>query len=117
MCYGPRDIGLFSLSSRYRNIRPTRQAMRVILVTFPRRLLPLDEAAVTSLLGTLLPRGLAGHSLFVQLLTYLADSAGPDPETVSLAEALRQVTIALIGGRLGAGGGFTPATRRLLYRS
>ena len=116
-CFGPRDIGLFTLSSRYHNVKPaTRQAMRVIMVTFPRRLLPLDEAAVTPLLSTLLPRGLAAHSLFTQFLTYLADGADPDPESGSLAEALRQVTIALVGERLGAGSGFTPATRRLLYQ-
>jgi AraC-like DNA-binding protein len=116
VCFGPRDIGLFSLSNRYHNIRSARrQAMRVVMVTFP-RLLPFDEATVTPLLGTLLPRGLSGHSLFAQFLTYLVGSSGPEPETGSLAEALRQATIALIGERLGAGSGFTPATRRLLYQ-
>jgi AraC-like DNA-binding protein len=116
-CYGPRDIGLFSLSSPYRSIRPaSRQAVRVVMVTFPRRLLPLDEAAVTPLLGTLLPRCLAGHSLFAQFLTYLADSTGPYPEAGGLAEALRQMTTALIGERLGAGSGLTPAACRLLYQ-
>ena len=69
VCFGPRDIGLFTLSSRYLTIKPARrQAMRVVVVTFPRRLLALDEAAVTPLLGTLLPRGLAGHSTFAQFL-------------------------------------------------
>jgi hypothetical protein len=107
--FGPRDIGLFSLSSPHRTVRPaSRQEMRVVLVAFPRRLLPLDEAAVTPQLGTLLPRGLAGHSLFTQFLAYLVDSTGPDPETGTLAEALRQVTTALIGERLCAGSGFTP---------
>ncbi len=116
-CFGARDIGLFTLSSRYRNVKPARrQPVRVVMVTFPRRLLPLDEAAVTPLLGTLLPRGLAGHSLFAQFLTYLADSTGPDPEAGGLAETLRQVATALIGERLGAGSGFAPSTRRLLYR-
>jgi AraC-like DNA-binding protein len=113
--FGPRDIGVFSLSSRYHTIKPaSRQTMHVVMVTFPRRL--LDETAVTPVLGTLLPRSLAGHSLFTQFLVYLANSAGPDPEAGSLAGALRQVTTALIGERLGAGSGFTPATRRLLYQ-
>jgi len=117
-CFGPRDIGLFGLSARHRSIKPAGwRAMRGVMVTFPRRLLPLEEAAVAPLLGTLLPRSLAGRSLFTQFLTCLAGSTGPDPETGSLAEALRQVTTALIGERLGTGSGFTPATRRLLYRA
>ena len=115
--FGARDIGLFSLSRPYHTIKPVRRpAMRAVMVTFPRRMLPLDEASVTPLLGTLLPRGLAGHSLLAQLLTDLAGSTAPDPQTGSLAETLRHVTIALIGERLGAGSGFTPATRRLLYQ-
>jgi len=115
--FAPRDIGLYNLSSRYHSIRPaTWQAVRVVMVTFPRRLLPLDEAAMTPLLGTLLPRGLAAHSPFAQFLTCLADGTGPDSEAGSLAGALGQATTALIGERLGAGSGFTPAVRRLLYR-
>jgi AraC-like DNA-binding protein len=90
--------------------------MRVVMVTFPRRLLPLEEAALTPVLGTLLPWRLPGRSLFAQFLIGLADNPGPDPDPVGLAEALREVTTRLIREQLGLAGGFTPATRRLLYQ-
>jgi hypothetical protein len=90
--------------------------MRVVMVTFPRRLLPFGQAAMAPLLGTMLPRRLPGRSLFAQFLTGLAGSTGPDPDPRGLAETLRHATIALVRERLGSGSGFTPATRCLLYQ-
>lgn len=115
--FAERDIGLFSLSAPYRTFRPARKPdMRVVMVTFPRSLLPLDETVVAPLLGTLLPRGLPGRSLFAQFLASLADWPGPDPDAGGLAETLKEITAGLIRERLGLPGGFTPVTRRLLYR-
>jgi hypothetical protein len=46
----------------------------------------------------------------------LTGNPGPDPDAGSLAEVLREVTTGLIRERLGLAGGFTPATRCLLYQ-
>jgi AraC-like DNA-binding protein len=115
--FGPGDIGFFTLSSQYHTIRPVRpQEIRVAMVTFPRHLLPFGQAAISPLLGTLLPRRLPGRSLFAQFLIDLTGSADPVPDPCGVAEALRHTTIALLLERLGPGSGFTPATRCLLYQ-
>jgi AraC-like DNA-binding protein len=117
VCFGARDIGLYSLSAPYHTCRPTGMPeMRVVMVTFPRRLLPVSEAKVTPLLGRLLPRRLPGRSLFAQFLIALTASSGPGPDPEGLAVVLREATAGLIRERLGLAGGFTPATRRLLYQ-
>jgi AraC-like DNA-binding protein len=115
--FAQRDIGVFSLSAPYHTSRPARrQAMRVVMVTFPRSILPLGESAMSSLAGTVLPPGLPGRSLFAQFLIDLAGNPGPGPDTRGLAEVLREVTTGLIRERLGMAGGFTPATRCRLYQ-
>lgn len=115
--FGPRDIGFFTLSSQCHNVRlVSPQEMRVVMVTFPRRLLPFGQAAMAPLIGTLLPRRLPGRSLFAQFLTDLTGSAGPDPDVGGPVQALRHTTIALVRERLSPGSGFTPATRCLLYQ-
>jgi AraC-like DNA-binding protein len=89
--------------------------MRVVMLTFPRALVPIDRATVRPLVGAVIPRNLPGRSLVAQFLVGLTEPAGTDDP--GLAEVLRECAVGLIRQRLGEPSGITPHTRRLLYRS
>jgi AraC-like DNA-binding protein len=88
--------------------------MRVVMLTFPRALMPITRATVRPLVGTAMPRSLPGRGLIAQFLIELTDTAEPagDPD---LAEVLHECTAGLIRQRLGQPNGITPRTRQLLH--
>lgn len=115
--FRPRDVALFDLSLPWQSIHTTGMAaMRTVMVTFPRSVVPIDHAAVRPLMGTVMPRRLPGRGLIAQFLTELADdTAMTDIVSGSaLAEVLHECTLGLIRQRLGLPDGITRRTRRLL---
>ena len=107
-----RDIALFDLSRPWQTVHTTGPGpMRVVMVTFPRSLLPIPDAELRPLVGTIMPRNLPGRGLVAQLLAGLTD---PAPDS-TLADAVRECTIGLIRQRLGRPDAITPQTRRILH--
>jgi AraC-like DNA-binding protein len=116
--FHPRDIALYDLSRPWQATHTTGPApMRIVMLTFPRALVPITHATAAPLLGALIPRNLPGRSLIAQFLIELTDTARAaeyegDPD---LAVALRECTVGLIRQRLDQPDGITPSTRRLLH--
>jgi AraC-like DNA-binding protein len=128
-----RDVALFDLSRPWQAVHPTgSQAMRVVMLTFPKTLLPIDHATLRPLLGTAMPRALPDRSLIAQWLIELIDELTTKPDSLqegpsqshpeSLAEGfpktadvLRESVLGLIRQRLGQPDGITAATRRPLH--
>jgi|SRR5215470_15420691 len=110
-----RDIALYDLSRLCQATHATGSGlMRVVMLTFPRALVPIAGATVRPLMGTLMPRNLPGRSLIAQFLIGLTDTTEltSDPD---LADVLYECTVGLIRQRLGQPNGITPRTRRLLH--
>jgi AraC-like DNA-binding protein len=110
-----RDIGLYDVSRPWQTT-PSSGSMRLVMLTFPRALVPIASASIRPLIGTLLPRSMPGRSLIAQLLIELTDTAEltADPD---LAQVLYECTVGLIRQRLGQPNGITPHTRQLLHRA
>jgi AraC-like DNA-binding protein len=114
--FRPRDIALYDLSRPYQSMHPTGSAsMRVVLLTFPRALVPIPRATVQPLLGTLIPRRLPGCSLIAQFLIGLTDTTTDLVGVPGLVDILRECTVGLIRQRLGQPDGITRRTHRLLH--
>jgi len=110
-----RDIALFDTSRPVQSTHPAGSAgMRVVMLTFPRALLPVPESAVRPLVGTLIPTNLAGRSLVAQLLIALTDTTTQPADDPRLADVLHECAVGLIRQRLGLPHGITPRTRRIL---
>jgi AraC-like DNA-binding protein len=110
-----RDIAVYDLSRPWRTTHTTGPGlMRVVMLTFPRALVPIASDKVGSLMGTLMPRRLPGRSLVAQFLVGLSDRADFADEP-GLAEVLYECTVGLIRQRLGLPNGVTPRTRQLLH--
>jgi AraC-like DNA-binding protein len=111
-----RDIALYDLSHPWQSTHPTGSAMRAVMLTFPRALVPMAHATVRPLVGTVMPRSLPGRSLIAQFLMELTDAAITEEQAgdPGLAEVLHECTVGLIRQRLGQPNGVTPRTRRLL---
>jgi AraC-like DNA-binding protein len=110
-----RDIGLYDLSRPFQTTHSTGPGlMRVVMLTFPRALVPIASAKVRPLIGTLLPRSMPGRSLIAQFLIGLTDTTEltGDPD---LAPVLSECTVGLLRQRLGQPNGITPHTRQLLH--
>ncbi|BCB73694.1 hypothetical protein GCM10022251_79920 [Phytohabitans flavus] len=90
--FRPRDIALYDLSRPWQATHATGPAsMRIVMLTFPRALVPITRATAAPLLGTVIPRRLPGRGLIANFLIELTDTAGAaehegDPD---LAVALR----------------------------
>jgi AraC-like DNA-binding protein len=109
-----RDIAVYDLSRPWQVTHAVGPGlMRVVMLTFPRALVPIAGDTVRPLMGTLMPRSLSGRSLIAQFLIDLTESAEltGDP---GLVDVLYECTVGLIRERLGQPG-ITPRTRRLLY--
>jgi AraC-like DNA-binding protein len=112
-----RDIGLYDLSRPFQATHSTGPGlMRVVLLTFPRALVPIASARVQPLIGALIPRSMPGRSLIAQFLIGLTDTAEltDDPD---LAQVLYECTVGLLRQRLDQPDGITPRTHRLLHRA
>jgi len=109
-----RDIVLYDTSRPFKATHPTGP-MRLVMLTFPRALVPVDHATVRPLVGTVTPRSLPGRSLIAQFLIGLTEPAATDDP--SLAEILHECVVGLIRHRLGEPTGITPHTRRLLHHT
>ena len=112
-----RDIALYDPSHPWQATHTTGPVpMQIVMLTFPRALVPITRATVRPLVGTVIPRNLPGRSLIAQFLIGLTDTAitaelEADPD---LADVLRECTVGLIRQRLDQPNGITPTTRRLL---
>lgn len=109
-----RDIALYDVSRPFRSTHSTGPgSMRLVMLTFPRALVPIASTRVHPLIGTLIPRNMPGRSLIAQFLIGLTDTAEltADPD---LAHLLYECTVGLL---LGQPDGITPHTRRLLHRA
>lgn len=119
IAFRARDIALYDMSCPAVATHPTGSPMKVVMLSFPRALVPVTRAAIRPLLGTVMPRNLPGLSLIAELLTGLTGLAGTattagqeaDPH---LADVLRECTAGLIRQWLGQPDGVTPRTRQLL---
>jgi AraC-like DNA-binding protein len=109
-----RDIGLVDLSVPWEAIHPERTFMRVIMLTFPRALVPLAGRSVRSLLGTTVPRGSLGRSLIAQALVELATTEAAESTELARPDVLQECSVGLIRHWLGQPAGISPQTRRLL---
>lgn len=110
-----RDIALYDVSRPWQCTHLAGSGlMRVVMLTFPRALVPIASAQVRPLIGTLIPRSMPGRSLIAQFLIGLTDTAEltSDPD---LAHVLYECTVGLLRQRLGQSDGITPRTRRLLH--
>jgi AraC-like DNA-binding protein len=113
---GARDIALYDLSQPSQTTHPTTPAqMRVVMLTFPRALVPIDPNTVRPFIGTAMPRRLPGRGLIAQFLIGLTEPAATDDP--GLADVLRECAVGLIRQRLGKPTGTTPHTRRLLHQA
>jgi AraC-like DNA-binding protein len=115
-----RDIVLYDMSRPSQATHSTGPGlMRVVMLTFPRALVPIASAHLRPLIGTLIPRSMPGRSLIAQFLIGLIDtaelSADPDLADPDLAPVLYECAIGLLRQRLGQPDGITPHTRRLLH--
>jgi AraC-like DNA-binding protein len=90
--------------------------MRLVMLTFPRALVPIASAKVRPLIGTLIPRSMPGRGLLAQFLIGFTDTAEltGDPD---LVQALYECTIGLLRQRLDHPGGIIPHSRRQLHRA
>lgn len=113
---GARDIAFFNLSRPFGTTLGATSGMRGIMLSFPRALMPIAEATVRQLGGTRIPRSLPGHSLVVQFLFGLVETADQGFEP-GLADVLRECVVGLIRQRLGHPHGMSPHTCRLLLRT
>jgi AraC-like DNA-binding protein len=111
-----RDVALYDLSRPEKTTHTTGPTpMRLVMLSFPRALVPIDYTTVRPLVGTVMPRSMPGRSLVAQFLGGLSESAGAnDP---GLAEVLLECAVGLIRQRLGEPSGVTPHTRRLLQEA
>lgn len=110
-----RDIALYDLSHPWQTTHTTGPVpMQVVMLTFPRALVPIAHDTVCPLVGTAMPRNLPGRSLIAQFLIELTDTAELADEP-GLGDVLRECTVGLIRQRLGLPGGITPRTRQLLH--
>jgi AraC-like DNA-binding protein len=117
VAFGARDIALYDVSRPWQATHTTGHvSMRIVMLTFPRALMPVTGGMVRPLIGKVMPRSLPGRSLIAEFLIGLTDTAaaaeqeaGPD-----LAEVLRECIAGLVRQRLGRPDGITPRTRRLL---
>jgi AraC-type DNA-binding domain-containing proteins len=113
-----RDIALYDLSCPWQTTHTTGLVpMQVVMLTFPRALVPIARDTVGPLAGTVMPRSLPGRSLVAQFLIELTDPAASiglvsDP---GLVDVLRECAVGLIRQRLGLPNGITPHTRQLLH--
>jgi AraC-like DNA-binding protein len=111
-----RDIALYDTSRPLKAAHPTGPTpMRLVMLTCPRALVPIDHATIRPLVGAVMPRSLPGRSLIAQFLIGLTEPAGTDDP--GLAEVLRECVVGLIRQRLGEPTGTTPHTRRLLQQA
>lgn len=109
-----RDIALYDLSRPWQTTHVTGPGlMRVVMLTFPRALVPIASATVRPLMGTLIPRSLPGRSLIAQFLIGLTETRDlvGDP---GLADILYECAVGLIRQRLGQPPGITARTRQAL---
>jgi AraC-like DNA-binding protein len=110
-----RDIALYDVSRPWQTTHPTRPgSMRLVMLTFPRALVPIPSVRVRPLIGTLIPRSMPGRSLIAQFLIGLTETAEltGDPD---LAHVLYECAVGLLRERLGQPDGITSRTRRLLH--
>jgi AraC-like DNA-binding protein len=113
-----RDIALYDLSRPWQTTHTTGPVpMQVVMLTFPRALVPIARDTVRPLVGTAMPRKLPGRRLIAQFLIGLTDPAATvDPaDDPGLADVLRECAVGLIRQRLGQPNGITPRTRQLLH--
>lgn len=110
-----RDIVLYDMALPWVAVHPTGPTpMVVLMLTFPRTLLPLDRSTIEPLIGTRTPRNLPGRNLIAQFLIELAESN--DTNSPELADVLLECAAGLVRQRLGHTSGITPATGRLLHQ-
>lgn len=113
-----RDIALYDMSRPWQTTHPAGLVlMQVMMLTFPRALVPITRATVRPLIGTLMPRNLSGRSLIAQFLIGLTESAATAEQTSDpgLVDVLHECAVGLIRQRLGQPNGITPRTRQLLH--
>ncbi len=112
---GARDIALYDMSRPYRATHSTGPGlMRVVMLTFPRALVPIASARVRPLIGALIPNSMPGRSLIAQFLIGLTatDELTDDPD---LAHVLYECTVGLLRQLLDQPDGITPHICRLLH--
>ena len=117
-----RDIVLYDVSRPCQATHSTGPGlMRLVMLTFPRALVPIASTRVRPLIGALIPRSMPGRSLIAQFLIGLTDTAeltgDPDLADPDLAPVLYECTVGLLRQRLGHPDGITPRTRQLLHRA
>jgi hypothetical protein len=109
-----RDIVLYDVSRPCQATHSTGPGlMRLVMLTFPRALVPIASTRVRPLIGTLIPRSMPGRSLIAQFLIGLTDTTeltgDPDLADPDLAHVLYECTVGLLRQRLANPTGSPPA--------
>lgn len=112
-----RDIGMFDLSLPWQATHPVGTSMRVIMLSFPRSLMPVAESVVRPLLGTTVPRRLPGRSLVAQSLIGLTTNDATEHADLALPGVLQECIVGLVRRWLGQPAGITPRIQRLLHQA
>jgi AraC-like DNA-binding protein len=81
------------------NVNAGLAPIRVVMLTLPRVLVPIDPAKIRPLVGTTMPRSLPGRTLVAEFLLELTGPAAQDDP--GLAEVLRECAVGLIRQHLG----------------
>lgn len=117
MDFRARDIAFYDSSHPWQaEISMGPKAMRLVMLTFPRALVPIASAKVQPLIGTLIPRKMPGRDLLAEFLVEFTDTAEMtgDPD---LAPTLYEYTVGLLHQRLDHPNGITPHICRQLNRA
>ena len=112
---GARDIALYDMSRPFQATHLTRPgSMRVVMLTFPRALMPVNSDKLQSLIGTPIPRSMRGRSLIAEFLIGLTDTTEL-PDDPELADVLYECAVGILRELLDQPHGITPRTCQLLY--
>ena len=112
-----RDIALYDSSHPWQaTLSMGPGSMRLVMLTFPRALVPIASAKVRPLIGTFIPRNMPGRGLLAQFLIGFTDTAELTGDQ-NLAQALYECTVGLLRQRLDHPNGITPHTCQQLHRA
>lgn len=110
-----RDISLCDMSLPWRSTRPAGTLMQVIMLTFPRALVPLAGRSIRPLLGTTVPRSSSMRSLVAQTLIALTNDEAEESTELATPDLLQECMVGFIRHWLGQPAGISPQIRQLLH--
>lgn len=113
--FRPRDIALYDTSRPFDtwHLPSSSTTKRVVMVTFPRTLVPGDVGQIDRYVGTVFPRHTRARGQIAALLAGLTDPQRWLVDHGDVAGVLREAVIGLLRERLGQPGITTPVYRQI----